>query len=107
MIVEVYGIKYQELREDTTLISKRRAVINDAARSLDKARMIRYDEGNGIMSSVDLGRTASHYYIKYDTVETFNELMRNIMNEGEILAMLSKAQEFEQLKVKMKNCFQL
>ena len=62
--------------------------------------MIRYDEGNGIMSSVDLGRTASHFYIKYDTVETFNDLMKNIMNEGEILAMISKAQEFEQLKVR-------
>ena len=46
------------------------------------------------------GRTANHYNIKYDTVETFNEFMKNIMNEGEILAMLSKAQEFEQLKVR-------
>ena len=46
------------------------------------------------------GRTANHYYIKYDTVETFNEFMKNIMDEGEILAMLSKAQEFEQLKVR-------
>ena len=62
--------------------------------------MFRYDEANGIMASVDLGRTASHFYIKYDTVETFNELMKPIMNEGEILAMLSKAQEFEQLKVR-------
>ena len=97
---QVYGIKYQELREDNTLIAKRRAIINDAAKNLDKARMIRYDESNGIMSSVDLGRTASHFYIKYDTVETFNELMKPIMNEGEILAMLSKAQEFEQLKVR-------
>ena len=26
--------------------------------------------------------------------------MKNIMDEGEILAMLSKAQEFEQLKVR-------
>ena len=94
---QVYGIKYQELREDNTLIAKRRAIINDAAKNLDKARMIRYDESNGIMSSVDLGRTASHFYIKYDTVETFNELMKPIMNGGDILAMLSKAQEFEQL----------
>ena len=94
---QVYGIKYQELREDNTLIAKRRAIINDAAKNLDRARMIIYDESNGIMSSVELGRTASHFYIKYDTVETFNELMKPIMNGGDILAMLSKAQEFEQL----------
>ena len=97
---QVYGIKYQELREDPTLLANRRFIINEAAKKLDKARMIRYDENNGIMSSVDLGRTASHFYIKYDTVEIFNEMMSNIMNEGEILAMISKAQEFEQLKVR-------
>ena len=97
---QVYGIKYQELREDPTLLTNRYFIINEAAKKLDKARMIRYDESNGIMSSVDQGRTASHFYIKYDTVEIFNEMMTNIMNEGEILAMMSKAQEFEQLKVR-------
>ena len=97
---QVYGIKYQELREDPTLLTNRRFIVSEAAKKLDKARMIRYDESNGIMSSVDLGRTASHFYIKYDTVEIFNEMMTSIMNEGEILAMISKAQEFEQLKVR-------
>lgn len=53
---------------------------------------------------LDLGRTASHYYIKYDTVEVFNEDMNMtsdcVMDEKAIFAMISKAQEFEQLKVK-------
>ena len=78
----------------------RREIVNDAAKRLDKAKMIRYDENNGIMSSIDMGRTASHFYIKYDTVEIFNDLLKNFMNEGEILAMISQAQEFEQLKVR-------
>lgn len=46
----------------------------------------------------DLGRTASHFYIKYDTVEVFNEVMQPIMSEGEIFSMISQAQEFQQLK---------
>lgn len=48
---------------------------------------------------VDLGRTASHYYIKYDTIEMFNEEIKDAMDDREIFAMISKAQEFEQLKV--------
>jgi len=40
-----------------------------AARALDKAQMIRFSERTGTLSATDLGRTASHYYIKYDTVE--------------------------------------
>ena len=97
---QVYGIKYQELKDDPTLEAKRREIITDAARRLDRARMIRFDENNGYLSSTDLGRTASHFYIKYDTVEVFNDLTKNYMNEGEILAMVSQAQEFEQLKVR-------
>ena len=97
---QVYGIKYQELKDDPTLEGKRREIVTDAARRLDKAMMIRFDEANGYFSSTDLGRTASHFYIKYDTVEIFNEIMTNCMNEGEILAMISQAQEFEQLKVR-------
>lgn len=48
----------------------------------------------------DLGRTASHFYIKYDTIETFNETMCAIMSHDQILMMISKASEFEQIKVR-------
>lgn len=71
-----------------------------ASMSLDKARMMRFNQRTMDMNITDLGRTASHFYIKYDTVETFNELMKPFMNEAEILAMISQAQEFQQLKVR-------
>jgi activating signal cointegrator complex subunit 3 len=71
---QCYGIKYQELREDPTLLKKRREIITDAAKRLDKAKMIRFDENNEYMFPTDLGRTASHFYVKYDTVEIFNEV---------------------------------
>lgn len=96
----VYGISYQELRDDPLLELKRRDIITDAARRLDKAKMIRFDERTGYLHATDLGRTASHFYIKYDTVEVFNERMRPIMNEADILAMVSQAEEFAQLKVR-------
>ena len=40
-----------------------------AGRGLDKAHMIRFDERTGYLHSTDLGRIASHFYIKYDTME--------------------------------------
>lgn len=119
----VYGINYQEVRDDPTLLNKRREIIIDAARKLDKvgciiifrkfymtlliqtiiliqAKMIRFDERTSYLHATDLGRTASQFYIKYDTVEVFNEMLKPVMNEADILAMLAKAQEFEQLKVR-------
>lgn len=49
---------------------------------------------------VDLGRTASHFYIKYDTVEIFNEMLKTFMTDSEIMNLISNAQEFQQLKVR-------
>ena len=40
-----------------------------AGRKLDKAQMLRFEERTGFLYSTDLGRIASHFYIKYDTVE--------------------------------------
>ena len=54
----------------------------------------------GYLHATDLGRTASHFYIKYDTVEIFNELLKPVMNDSDIFAMLSQASEFQQLKVR-------
>ena len=94
----VYGIRNSELRDDPTLELKRREIIIDAARKLDKATMIRFDERTQYLYATDMGRTASQYYVKYDTIEVFNTELRELMNEAELLATLSKAQEFEQLK---------
>ncbi len=96
----VYGVTYAELRDDPELLGKRRAIVIDAARRLDKTRMIRYDERTGYLHPTDLGRTASQFYIKHDTIEVFNEMMKQVMKEDEILDMLSRAREFEQLKVR-------
>ncbi|KAJ8354135.1 hypothetical protein SKAU_G00217020 [Synaphobranchus kaupii] len=44
--------------------------------------------------------TASHFYIKYNTIETFNELFNAQKTEADILSIVSKAEEFEQVKVR-------
>ncbi|XP_055550848.1 activating signal cointegrator 1 complex subunit 3 [Wyeomyia smithii] len=97
---QCYGLNYQDLQDDPMLEGKRRQLISMAAMALDKARMVRYNERTGDLNVTDLGRTASHFYIKYDTVEVFNEMIKPIMNDADIIAMMSNAQEFEQLKVR-------
>ncbi|OAD58452.1 Activating signal cointegrator 1 complex subunit 3 [Eufriesea mexicana] len=96
----VYGIPYQLILEDPNLKRKRKELIDTAAKALDKARMIRYNTNTGDLSTTNLGRIASHFYLKYDTIEIFNELIKPIMTESEIFTMISHSQEFEQLKVR-------
>uniref|UniRef100_A0A8C9KW72 Activating signal cointegrator 1 complex subunit 3 n=1 Tax=Serinus canaria TaxID=9135 RepID=A0A8C9KW72_SERCA len=96
----VYGISHKAYQMDPSLEKHREQLVIEVGRKLDKARMIRFEERTGFFSSTDLGRTASHYYIKYNTIETFNELFDAHKTEGDILAIVSKAEEFEQIKVR-------
>lgn len=54
---------------DPGLEKHREQLVIEVGRKLDRARMIRFEERTGFFSSTDLGRTASHYYIKYNTIE--------------------------------------
>ncbi|KAM6995450.1 activating signal cointegrator 1 complex subunit 3 isoform 1-T2 [Tautogolabrus adspersus] len=95
-----YGINHKAYQMDPSLELYRKELVVEAGRKLDKARMIRFEERTGYFASTDLGRTASHFYIKYNTIETFNESFNSQRTEGDILSIVSKAEEFEQLKVR-------
>ncbi|XP_068188978.1 activating signal cointegrator 1 complex subunit 3 isoform X2 [Antennarius striatus] len=96
----VYGINHKVYQMDPSLELYRKELVEEAGRKLDKARMIRFEERTGYFFSTDLGRTASHYYIRYNTIETFNELFTPQRTDADILGIVSKAEEFEQLKVR-------
>lgn len=95
-----YGISHKAYQIDPTLRKHREQLVIEVGQKLDKAKMIRFEERTGYFSSTDLGRTASHYYIKYNTIETFNELFDAHKTEGDIFAIVSKAEEFDQIKVR-------
>uniref|UniRef100_A0AAQ5X6T8 Activating signal cointegrator 1 complex subunit 3 n=1 Tax=Amphiprion ocellaris TaxID=80972 RepID=A0AAQ5X6T8_AMPOC len=95
-----YGINHKAYQIDPALELYRKELVVEAGRKLDKARMIRFEERTGYFASTDLGRTASHFYIRYNTIQTFNELFNSQRTEADIFSIVSKAEEFEQLKVR-------
>jgi activating signal cointegrator complex subunit 3 len=96
-----YGINAHMKTMDPHLNSFQRDLIIKAAQELDKAHMIRFEEKNEYLFATDLGRTASHYYINYVTIETINARLSNrYMSDGELMELLSLADEFSQLKIR-------
>ncbi|CAF1136865.1 unnamed protein product [Rotaria sp. Silwood1] len=96
-----YGINANMKAADPNLHSFRRDLIIKAAQELDKAHMIRFEEKTEYLFATDLGRTASHYYINYITIETINERLSNrYMTEADLIELASLADEFSQLKVR-------
>ena len=71
-----------------------------AAKRLDECRMCRFDERSGNLAATDLGRVASHFYLKHETVETFNRLMKPYMPDGDIINLICHAEEFNAMKVR-------
>ncbi|XP_059642764.1 DExH-box ATP-dependent RNA helicase DExH14 isoform X2 [Cornus florida] len=95
-----YGIGWDEVVADPSLSLKQRALVSDAARSLDKAKMMRFDEKSGNFYCTELGRIASHFYIHYSSVETYNEMLRRHMNDSEVIDMVAHSSEFENIVVR-------
>ncbi|XP_050224918.1 DExH-box ATP-dependent RNA helicase DExH14 isoform X1 [Mercurialis annua] len=92
-----YGIGWDEAIADPSLSLKQRSLVTDAARSLDKAKMMRFDEKSGNFYCTELGRIASHFYIQYSSVETYNEMLRHHMNDSEIINMVAHSSEFDNI----------
>ncbi|KAM7267618.1 hypothetical protein ACFE04_009784 [Oxalis oulophora] len=95
-----YGIGWDEIIADPSLSLKQRALVTDAARSLDKAKMMRFDEKSGNFYCTELGRIASHFYIQYSSVETYNEMLKRHMSDNEVINMVAHSSEFENIVVR-------
>ncbi|KAL0384901.1 UNVERIFIED_CONTAM: DExH-box ATP-dependent RNA helicase DExH14, partial [Sesamum radiatum] len=95
-----YGIGWDEVIADPSLSLKQRSLVSDAARALDKAKMMRFDEKSGNFYCTELGRIASHFYIQYSSVETYNEMLRRHMNDSEVIDMVAHSSEFENIVVR-------
>lgn len=93
-----YGIDSQTLRDDPLLIMRRRDMIIDSARKLQKLQMIMFDEVSGTLAPKNLGRVASDFYLLNGTVEIFNNLLNPLATEADILSTISLSGEFDSIK---------
>ena len=103
----VYGVAWDELARDPTLEVHRHELVCAAARELDAARLIRYDEASGNLAAVNTGRVASHFYIQYESMRAFGEQMRPTMTTGELLQLVCRSGEFASLKFREEEAAEL
>lgn len=95
-----YGISWEEFSLDPDLLEYRRKLISEAARELDRARMVRFDERSGNIYTAEMGRVASHFYLSKSSIEVYNNRLKPHMNEEDIITMISMSSEFENINVR-------
>jgi antiviral helicase SLH1 len=93
-----YGIEWAEIRDDPTLVQRRRQLAIQAARTLQQCQMIIFNETTEELRSKDIGRIASQYYILHTSIQIFNTMMRAHATEADILKMLSMSGEFDNIQ---------
>lgn len=115
----VYGMEWAEVDTDPGLHSRKAALIEEAAKALDDARMCRYDPRTGMLSPSDLGRVSSHYYVSHETVVLWNELLASLdigpaVSDKDkmrmysiVLHAVSCATEFEQMRSRQEEADEL
>ncbi|KAL0039926.1 hypothetical protein WJX77_011783 [Trebouxia sp. C0004] len=95
-----YGVGWEELTADPRLEGRRKTLVSDAARELEKSKMARFDEKSGNLYVTELGRVASHFYIRHSSIVIYNDLLKRHMSEAELLYMMAQSSEFGQMAIR-------
>jgi antiviral helicase SLH1 len=93
-----YGIEWAESANDPQLVQRRRKLIIDAARVLQKSQMIIFNETTEDLRAKDVGRIASQFYVQQSSIEIFNTMMNARASDADALAMVSMSGEFDQIQ---------
>ncbi|OAA47791.1 activating signal cointegrator 1 complex subunit 3 [Metarhizium rileyi] len=93
-----YGIEWAEIRDDRTLVQRRRQLAIQAARTLQQCQMIIFNERTEELRSKDIGRIASQYYILHTSIQVFNTMMQPQATEADVLKMISMSGEFDNVQ---------
>jgi pre-mRNA-splicing helicase BRR2 len=69
--------------------------------------MIRYDRKTGVMQSTDFGRIASHYYVTYSSMQTYNQHLKPTMTLIDLFRVFALSNEFKLIPVRQEEKLEL
>ena len=96
----LYGLTQNQLKLDPYLIQRRTDLIHSAAILLDRSGLIRYDKRTGAMVSTPIGKVASHYYIKYESMGVYNKELKPTMGMIDVFRLFSLSNEFTLIPIR-------
>lgn len=95
----LYGVGVDYLEDDVHLVQKRTDIIHTAAALLEKGNLIKYDRKSGTLQGTELGRIASHYYVTYASMNTYNQHLKPSMSSIELFRVFALSNEFKLIPV--------
>ncbi|PCH44659.1 Sec63-domain-containing protein [Wolfiporia cocos MD-104 SS10] len=96
----LYSVGIDYLEDDPSLVQKRADIVHTAAVLLEKCHLVKYERASGRFQSTELGRIASHYYVTYNSMATYNQHLRPTMTTLELFRVFALSNEFKLLPVR-------
>ena len=62
--------------------------------------MVKYERRTGGLLATALGKVASHYYIKCDSMQLYNEELKPHMNTIDLFRLFALSKEFENIPIR-------
>ena len=96
----LYSVGADYLDDDPLLEQKRADITHSAAVLLEKCNLIKYDRPSGRFQATELGRIASHYYVTYNSMATYNQHIKPTMSIIELFRVFALSNEFKLIPVR-------
>ena len=97
----LYSVGADYMDGDRLLVQKRADIIHSAAALLEKCNLIKYERQSGKFTSTELGRIASHFYVTYNSMATYNKHLRPNMSMLELFRVFALSNEFKLIPVSL------
>lgn len=101
----LYKVEFEE--GDEELVQYRVDLIHTASILLSRAGLIKYDRVSGAIQPTELGRIASHYYLSYRSIMTYNENLSADISDIEIFRLFSMSEEFKYVSMRQQEKVEL
>lgn len=87
-------------KKESFLKSVRNDLVYNTFILLEKNGLVLFDKKSGSIQSTQLGIIASHYYLKYESISTYNQNIHPNMNMIDLFRLFSLSEEFKLIGIR-------
>ena len=92
--------KVPQMEEDETFKQFRTNLVHTVFHILSEQNMLLYDESSGVVVPTELGRIASYFYIKYETMNIYNQELSEKVSIIDIFKIFTLSDEFKYFSIR-------
>ena len=96
----LYSIGTDEAQTDLELVQRRVDLAHAALTVLEKNGLVKYDRLSGKVHGTSIGRVASHFYLRNESIAVYNSNLKQNMSDIDLLRLFAMSREFKFIPVR-------